>query len=363
MSFRELRNISEILRSLGYNRLISMESFRTPNFDLVADILNWLVKRFDPNSNIPFQIGTEQERVTFLKFVAQTMYDKARIKLNMKKLYSADGYAVKELLKISSLLYNSMRKNQAEEGDRMEIEFSLASKISDLKATRQTATEITSIGASVFDLLGSEVELREARAKCVARPLDNEDIEANLRNTIRQMNDNIESTRYKLEHLGADEANLKSKIDKKKSDLERNLNRYKSLQGVRPAFMDEYDRIEIELQKQYRLYLEKFKNLEYLENELEQYNRSEQEKFEESQKALKKLRAKDGLEGGRGRRRRDDDDDEISDDPEEDEDELADDDIADEGDDLSGSEAELSPSDGEGVLDDDDDPSDNDNNF
>lgn len=37
---------------------------------------------------------------------------KAHIKLNTKKLYMADGYAVKELLKISSLLYSAMRTNQ-----------------------------------------------------------------------------------------------------------------------------------------------------------------------------------------------------------------------------------------------------------
>ena len=39
---------------------------------------------------------------------------KAHLKLNTKKLYSADGYAVKELLKISSLLYSAMRTHQAE---------------------------------------------------------------------------------------------------------------------------------------------------------------------------------------------------------------------------------------------------------
>ena len=39
---------------------------------------------------------------------------KAHIKLNTKKLYSADGYAVKELLKIASLLYTAMRANVAD---------------------------------------------------------------------------------------------------------------------------------------------------------------------------------------------------------------------------------------------------------
>lgn len=45
MSFRELRNFCEIMRGLGYPRLISIENFRNPNFELVADILYWLAQR------------------------------------------------------------------------------------------------------------------------------------------------------------------------------------------------------------------------------------------------------------------------------------------------------------------------------
>ena len=37
---------------------------------------------------------------------------KAHVKLNTKKLYMADGHAVKELLKISSLLYTAMTTHQ-----------------------------------------------------------------------------------------------------------------------------------------------------------------------------------------------------------------------------------------------------------
>lgn len=44
---------------------------------------------------------------------------KAHLKLNTKKLYMADGYAVKELLKISSLLYSAMRTHQAEVSVRL----------------------------------------------------------------------------------------------------------------------------------------------------------------------------------------------------------------------------------------------------
>ena len=38
-------DFTEMMRALGYPRLISMENFRSPNFPLVAEILTWLVNR------------------------------------------------------------------------------------------------------------------------------------------------------------------------------------------------------------------------------------------------------------------------------------------------------------------------------
>ena len=37
------------------------------------------------------------------------------------------------------------------------------------------------------------------------------------------------------------------------------------------------------------MYLERFRNLDYLEHELEQYNRAEQEKMDEADRALKRM--------------------------------------------------------------------------
>ena len=79
------------MRSLGYPRIISMENFRNPNFELVADCLDWLVSRYDETANIDDDISTESDRVFFLKAIAQVFMSKARIKLNLKRLYAADG--------------------------------------------------------------------------------------------------------------------------------------------------------------------------------------------------------------------------------------------------------------------------------
>ena len=118
------------MRSLGYPRLVSMENFRQPNFQLVSEMLGWLVKRFEPNADLPSEIDTEQvifhqfllplqcltkqsfqDRVIFIRSVVQFMATKAHIKLHTKKLYQSDGYAVKEIIKITSVLYNAMKMN------------------------------------------------------------------------------------------------------------------------------------------------------------------------------------------------------------------------------------------------------------
>jgi hypothetical protein len=48
-----------------------VESFRLPNFPLVADLLFWLVMRYDPSAKIPDEIDTSTQRVTFLSTAAQ----------------------------------------------------------------------------------------------------------------------------------------------------------------------------------------------------------------------------------------------------------------------------------------------------
>ncbi|XP_076433613.1 clusterin-associated protein 1 isoform X6 [Peromyscus maniculatus bairdii] len=297
MSFRDLRNFTEMMRALGYPRHISMENFRSPNFGLVSEVLLWLVKRYEPQTDIPSDIETEQDRVFFIKAIAQFMATKAHIKLNTKKLYQADGYAVKELLKITSVLYNAMKTKGMEgsnigEEDISKFKFDLGSKIADLKAARQLASEITAKGASLYDLLGKEVELRELRTEAIARPLEINETEKVMRIAIKDILAQVQKTKDLLNNVASDEANLEAKIEKRKLELERNRKRLQTLQSVRPAFMDEYEKIEEELQKQYDIYLEKFRNLAYLEQQLEDHHRMEQERFEEAENTLRLMQNK-----------------------------------------------------------------------
>lgn len=105
MTYRECRNFVEMLRALNYPRLVSLENFRKPNFELVADILYWLAQRYDPNTDISDNINEEHNRVEFIKSITTLFTIKARLKINPKKLYQADAAAVQEMLKITTVLY------------------------------------------------------------------------------------------------------------------------------------------------------------------------------------------------------------------------------------------------------------------
>ncbi|XP_053570416.1 clusterin-associated protein 1-like [Bombina bombina] len=227
MSYRELRNFTEMMRVLGYPRLISMESFRTPNFPLVSEVLIWLVKWYEPQSDIPTDVDTEQDRVFFIKAVAQFMATKAHIKLNTKKLYQSDGNAVQELLKITTVLCNAMKtkgidSNQLEAEETSSFKFDLGAKIADLKMARQLASEITSKGATLCDLLGKEADLREKRTAAIARPLEINETEKVLRASIKDVQEQVQKMKDLLSNVASDEANLESKIEKRKQELERN---------------------------------------------------------------------------------------------------------------------------------------------
>ncbi|NWU90025.1 CLUA1 protein, partial [Upupa epops] len=217
---------------------------------------------------------------------------KAHIKLNTKKLYQADGYAVKELLKVTTVLYSAMNTKGVEhvdvsEEDSSKFKFNLGSKVADLKAARQLASETNSKGATLYDLLGKEAELREARTASIARPLEINEAEKVMKVAIGCVLEQVQKTKDMLSNVALDEVTLEAKIEKRKLELERSQKRLQTLQSVRPAFMDEYEKIEEQLQKQYSSYLEKFRNLTYMEQLLEDHHRTEQEMFEEASNMLR----------------------------------------------------------------------------
>ncbi|XP_020291052.1 clusterin-associated protein 1 [Pseudomyrmex gracilis] len=301
MSYRDLRNFTEMMRVLGYPRLISLANFRAPNFPLVAEILVWLVKRFDPDVDIPSDQETEDQRVALIRSVAEFMAVKTNVRLNTKKLYQADGYAVKEMLKITTLLYDAQNSTSIEQtrpsSNQSTVNFDISDKINELKTTRQLASQLTINGATLFDLLGREVELREIRNTKVARQFDTSEIEVALKDVIESTRKEIDETKKQIDNVKDTEQNLDTRIERRRTELDRNQKRLQTLKKVRPAFMEEFEKLEVELRALYDEYLQKFRYLAYLEHVHEDAAKAEQERFERRQAATKKqleqMRAED----------------------------------------------------------------------
>ena len=117
-----------------------------------------------------------------------------------QKLYQSDGYAVKEVLKVTSVLYNAMKMNtygSGSESGKKEAEtsdlptFDISSKLTELKQTRQLGSQITMKGAALYDLLTKEVEMREKRNNVLARQLEITEVEQALKSAIKGVDEEI----------------------------------------------------------------------------------------------------------------------------------------------------------------------------
>eukprot|EP00940_MAST-03C_sp_MAST-3C-sp2_P001789 g1789.t1 len=309
------------MRSLGYPRIISVENFRTPNFALVADTLYWMVHKYDPNIMISDEITTQSDRVNFISRVVKVMNGQAQLKLHPKRLYAANGKAVRELLKFARLLHAAQRENMTLRAAKDEANTdtngadSKEENDDDKKApehvgaldeivlpqmhnTKALANEITSSGAKLFDLLGYEEDLREKREKAL-RFLDAAQgtrgttesgfLEKKVQELIMAQEENIAAMAKQCADLEHDERTLAKKIKKKKSEVERSEKRLSSLQNVRPAFMDELEKLEDDLKKNYSVYLERYRNLDYLEKQLDAFRKVEKDKLESAKRNLKRL--------------------------------------------------------------------------
>ncbi|XP_022905148.1 clusterin-associated protein 1 [Onthophagus taurus] len=269
MSYRDIRNFTEMLRALGYPTLISMENFRQPNFPLVADLLIWFAKRFDPDVDLPSSYDTEDERVNLIRNAAQFMAIKANIKFNTKRLYQADGFAVKELLKVATLLYDALKVNDLDHLDDYDDvnlkEFDISDKLHDLKQSRQLASEITSTGATLFDLLTKEVELKVARNVSSSKQYEVSEVESGIKKAIDGIKEEILETKQLIDNVSATEASLDAKIERRKIEIDRYEKRLQTLKKVKPAFLEEFNTLEAELEKLFIQYSVRLRCLNQLE--------------------------------------------------------------------------------------------------
>ncbi|KAK6751456.1 hypothetical protein RB195_003073 [Necator americanus] len=262
MSYRELRNLCEMTRAIGYPRILSLENFRTPNFKLVAELLEWIVKRFDPSATISAeQTTTEQDRVLFVKQAVLLLLQNSRLRLNPRKLYQADGYAVQELLPA----------------------------VQEIRLARQLSSQLPQTGAALHELLGKELYYRQQRNRATSRAIPLAEAEKTVQKSIEAIISDAGEIKNKLSNVANDEAALDEKIERRKREYEQMQKRYVKLQSFRPQYMDEYEKLEAKLKTLYEIYVFKFRNLAYLQQQQLEIERADRQKQAESERNMRQV--------------------------------------------------------------------------
>ena len=312
MSYRELRNFCEIMRSLNYPRTVSMENFRVANFKLTAEIIFWLVKRFAPKFKLSDNIEDEKARVEFIKTACIFFYQNLKVQLNPKKLYSADGNAVQELLKVAEILYNAKKAVESEKDFSFGQELDISSKKNDLNQMKNISGEIVDLGLNLLDLLDKEKGLKQSREDAIAyldsisKDYDSskgEEIEKKIMGILSGQEEALEQLDVHVNELKQKENELNQELQVKKVELERAEKRLESLQHASPSHQNELMQYENDLSIIYRMYVEKIRNQAYLENRLQnfqQYEKTSQDNLREiikrNEKDRKEIFRDDGVE-------------------------------------------------------------------
>ena len=276
-----------------------MENFRTPNFKLVAEITYWLVKRFDPKADIPDEIEEERDRVEFIRAACNFFFQNLKIKLNLKKLYSSDGYCVQELIKVAEILYKAKNSIKSREDFEFSAELDITTRKTEISTIKNLSNEIVETGLNLLDLLEKEKSLRESREKAIDflenitkntdSKKESEQIEKriisilqNQQNTLEQLDDHI----FNLKNKSIE---LEEEIKMKRIEMERAEKRLESLNNAKPAHFHEMRQLEEELSQVYRIYVEKIRNHDFLANQLEKYHSIEEERNKNIDRELKAI--------------------------------------------------------------------------
>ncbi len=100
-------------------------------------------------------------------------------------------------------------------------------------------------GATLYDLLGREVELRERRSNVLARQLEIVEVETALKQSLRSVEEEIKKTNHNIENVASNEANLEAKIEKKRVELERNEKRLQTLKKVKGKSISSFANLQV----------------------------------------------------------------------------------------------------------------------
>ncbi|XP_055714009.1 clusterin-associated protein 1 [Phlebotomus papatasi] len=270
MTFNDVRDLTEHLKLLGYPDFFPMSALYTPygsaaSFKIVANALNWLAARLEPGTTLSGGTDSEAERVILIRAASEFFITKAGIKVNPRKLYASSVASAKELLKITSVLIHAPNDVKTQEDEVKSInEIDLSDRIEDLRRVRELSTELTNRGASLYDLLGKEPLNKETREHQANRPMELSSVEHALVSSFSAMQNKVQSAKTYLEQSREEVTNLNSRLQRKQQELDRSKQRLLALQKVRPSYLEEFEKLEEELNGLFDTYLTRHRTVDAL---------------------------------------------------------------------------------------------------
>lgn len=163
-----------------------------------------------------------------------------------------------------------------------------------MKGVREIASALTQRGVTLYDLLNKEVSLREIRQAALSKAYEHEEVERLLKGSVQIMSQEMNKLNGMIDSVQSNLASLDGKIEKRKGDLDRSQKRLLTLKKVRPAFMDEFEQLQTELSEVYKVYVNRFRCLAFLQNRIEEMNREDSERKAEEKLNRAELNAYGG---------------------------------------------------------------------
>ncbi|XP_070144415.1 clusterin-associated protein 1 isoform X2 [Drosophila kikkawai] len=290
MSFKDVRDLGEQLKLLGFPRIFPLQALANPHgslasFHIVAELLQWLSGLMEPGSTLPGGVDTEEQRIHLIRSATEFFVTKAAIRLNPRKLYAAAAVTAQELQKITRLL-TAPGTGQVEDpagtsGDQDDQEqhqrdqyrslnpVDIGDKMEELRRARELATDLTQRGATLHDLLSKELQHKEQRLAQAQRPLELLSVERTLKNAIQASQLRLQTSRAQLEAAKVELNALGSKLQRRRAELERTRQRLEALHRIRPAHMAEFEECEKELQQLFQRYFLRLHVRDALRSQLE----------------------------------------------------------------------------------------------
>lgn len=289
-----------LLTRLQYPRPIPASLLKSSNVESIYGIFCWLVQILDPAIPVQTKAGSDDDRLNLLNGIVSELSTRFDICIDMTHFIPAAGdRAVKELIKVGSIiekaLYFAEELSSSSEGD-VQVD-------NTIEATRRASAlvdEITEICSRLSNHL--EKECDDSKDRTNALHFINSVLENNpsardhcnliLSRKLDMSNSAIERLDRQCKILISNQRGTEEKIQKKSIDLERSSKRLESVKTVRPAYMDEYEKLEKDLEVEYERYVLRLRNKDYLAGELSSFNQAATEVRNKLERSMKRMQEK-----------------------------------------------------------------------